>query len=60
MNFGEDWASGCLWGEAWQIYDALPEAGGNFTDTANIHTNGTSETSVLSRGPLDSGEFKQV
>jgi hypothetical protein len=26
-----------------QVYDAFREAGGNFVDTANVYTNGTSE-----------------
>jgi aryl-alcohol dehydrogenase-like predicted oxidoreductase len=30
--------------EAKKIYDAFREAGGNFVDTANIYTNGTSES----------------
>ena len=37
--------------EARQIYDAYRAAGGNFIDTANVYTNGTSETFL--------GEFMQ-
>ena len=34
---------GCLQGRSRKIYDAFRDAGGNFIDTANIYTNGTSE-----------------
>ena len=44
MTFGEDWGWGSGKDEARKIYDAYREAGGNFIDTANIYTNGTSET----------------
>src|SRR5258708_25808097 len=44
MTFGEDWGWGSPRDEARQIYDAFREAGGNFVDTANVYTNGTSET----------------
>jgi aryl-alcohol dehydrogenase-like predicted oxidoreductase len=44
MTFGEDWGWGTAKGEARKVYDAFREAGGNFIDTANIYTNGTSET----------------
>ena len=37
--------------EARKVYDAFREAGGNFIDTANIYTNGTSESFL--------GEFMQ-
>ena len=45
MTFGEDWG----WGapqrrRARRLLDAYLEAGGNFIDTANFYTNGTSET----------------
>jgi aryl-alcohol dehydrogenase-like predicted oxidoreductase len=43
MTFGEDWGWGSGKDEARQIYDAYRAAGGNFIDTANIYTNGTSE-----------------
>ena len=43
MTFGEEWGWGASGGESRQIYDAFLEAGGNFIDTANIYTNGTSE-----------------
>lgn len=44
MTFGEDWGWGSAKDEARTIYDAYREAGGNFIDTANLYTNGTSET----------------
>jgi aryl-alcohol dehydrogenase-like predicted oxidoreductase len=51
MTFGEDWGWGTGKDEARQIYDAYRAAGGNFLDTANVYTNGTSEEFV--------GEFIQ-
>jgi aryl-alcohol dehydrogenase-like predicted oxidoreductase len=44
MTFGEDWGWGAAKDEARKIYDAFREAGGNFIDTANIYTNGSSES----------------
>ena len=44
MTFGQDWGWGAARDEARKIYDTFREAGGNFIDTANIYTNGTSET----------------
>src|SRR4029077_9999076 len=44
MTFGEDWGWGSSKDEAKKIYDAFGEEGGNFIDTANIYTNGTSES----------------
>ncbi|QOY89401.1 aldo/keto reductase [Paludibaculum fermentans] len=44
MTFGDDWGWGSGKQEARTIYDAFREAGGNFIDTANIYTNGTSES----------------
>ncbi len=43
MTFGEDWGWGSSKKESKKIYDAFREAGGNFIDTANVYTNGTSE-----------------
>jgi aryl-alcohol dehydrogenase-like predicted oxidoreductase len=43
MTFGEEWGWGSAKDEARKIYDAYRTAGGNFIDTANIYTNGTSE-----------------
>jgi aryl-alcohol dehydrogenase-like predicted oxidoreductase len=44
MTFGEEWGWGSNKDEARKIYDAFREVGGNFVDTANIYTNGTSES----------------
>jgi aryl-alcohol dehydrogenase-like predicted oxidoreductase len=44
MTFGEDLGWGAPKDESRRMYDAFMEAGGNFIDTANIYTNGTSET----------------
>jgi aryl-alcohol dehydrogenase-like predicted oxidoreductase len=44
MTFGEDWGWGSSKDESRRILDAFLGAGGNFIDTANIYTNGTSET----------------
>jgi len=44
MTFGEDWGWGSSKDESRQILDAFFEAGGNFIDTANVYTNGSSET----------------
>jgi aryl-alcohol dehydrogenase-like predicted oxidoreductase len=46
MTFGEDWGWGAAKDDARKIYDAYREAGGNFIDTANIYTNGSSEKLV--------------
>jgi len=46
MTFGEDWGWGSSKGEARKVYEAYREAGGNFLDTANIYTNGSSERYV--------------
>lgn len=46
MTFGEDWGWGASKDESRQIFDAFVEAGGNFIDTANGYTEGTSEKMV--------------
>jgi aryl-alcohol dehydrogenase-like predicted oxidoreductase len=51
MTFGEDWGWGASPEESRKVYDAFLEAGGNFVDTANVYTNGTSERLL--------GEFMQ-
>src|SRR6202790_2432531 len=43
MTFGEDWGWGSSQEESRKVYDTFLEAGGNFIDTANVYTNGTSE-----------------
>ena len=51
MTFGDEWGWGAAKEESRKIYDAFREAGGNFIDTANLYTNGTSESLL--------GEFMQ-
>jgi aryl-alcohol dehydrogenase-like predicted oxidoreductase len=46
MTFGADWGWGSEKDEARQIFDAYLDRGGNFIDTANQYTNGTSERLV--------------
>jgi aryl-alcohol dehydrogenase-like predicted oxidoreductase len=43
MTFGEEWGFGEGKDECRKIYDAFTAAGGNFIDTANRYTDGTSE-----------------
>ena len=51
LTFGDDCGWGAAKDEAGKMYDAFREAGGNFIDTANTYTNGTSESFL--------GEFMQ-
>ncbi len=51
MTFGEEWGWGSPKDEARKVYDVFREAGGNFIDTANFYTGGTSEKFL--------GEFMQ-
>ena len=44
MTFGNDWGWGAVKDEAQKMYGAFREAGGNFVDTANYYTKGTSES----------------
>lgn len=44
MTFGEDWGWGSAADECARIFDAFADAGGNFIDTANYYTQGSSET----------------
>lgn len=43
MTFGVEWGWGADKSESKRIFDAFAEAGGNFVDTANRYTEGTSE-----------------
>lgn len=43
MTFGEDWGWGANKDESRKIFEAYAAAGGNFIDTADGYTNGTSE-----------------
>ncbi len=46
MGFGTEWKWGCDKEVSKQIFDAFANAGGNFIDTANRYTEGTSEKFV--------------
>jgi aryl-alcohol dehydrogenase-like predicted oxidoreductase len=43
MTFGEDWGWGAGEAECRRMLDRYTERGGNFIDTADLYTNGTSE-----------------
>lgn len=43
MTFGDDWGWGASKDESRRIYETFLEAGGNFIDTANVYTEGSSE-----------------
>ncbi|MFC1555594.1 aldo/keto reductase [candidate division KSB1 bacterium] len=51
MTFGTEWNFGVDKPEANKVYDTYLDAGGNFIDTANLYTEGTSEKFI--------GEFIQ-
>jgi aryl-alcohol dehydrogenase-like predicted oxidoreductase len=46
MTFGEEWGWGANKDESRKIFDGFAEAGGNFLDTADGYTDGTSEKMV--------------
>ncbi len=46
MTFGEEWGWGASADECKKMYEAYRNAGGNFIDTANRYTEGTSEKIV--------------
>jgi aryl-alcohol dehydrogenase-like predicted oxidoreductase len=46
MTFGTEWGWGASPEESREIFDAYATAGGQFVDTANCYTNGTSERLV--------------
>ena len=52
MTFGDDWGWGANKDESRVMFDAFLEAGGNFIDTANVYTSGSSEKML--------GEFIQA
>jgi aryl-alcohol dehydrogenase-like predicted oxidoreductase len=55
MTFGEEWGWGASLEECGKLFNAYLDHGGNFIDTANYYTNGSSETIVgeLSKGIRD-------
>src|SRR5512145_155009 len=46
MTFGENWGWGASKDECQRMFNGFAEAGGNFIDTANHYTDGTSEQIV--------------
>jgi aryl-alcohol dehydrogenase-like predicted oxidoreductase len=44
MTFGDEWGWGSSKEESRAVYEAFLESGGNFIDTADLYTNGTSES----------------
>src|SRR6202171_3884107 len=44
MTFGEDWGWGASAEVSGRMLDLFADAGGNVIDTADVYTNGTSET----------------
>ena len=46
MTFGQEWGWGGSAEDSRQMFDSFAKAGGNFIDTANFYTNGTSEKIV--------------
>jgi aryl-alcohol dehydrogenase-like predicted oxidoreductase len=44
MTFGEDWGWGASPDVSAKMLDLFADAGGNVIDTADVYTNGTSET----------------
>ena len=46
MTFGEEWGFGANKQDSFKMMEVFAEKGGNFIDTANMYTNGTSEKYV--------------
>lgn len=57
MTFGEEWGWGSSKEESRRIFRRFLDEGGNFVDTANLYTNGTSERYV---GDLMAGERERI
>jgi len=57
MTFGSEWGWGSEPDVAKAMFDTYAEAGGNFVDTANRYTNGTSERLVGEFVAADRGHF---
>jgi aryl-alcohol dehydrogenase-like predicted oxidoreductase len=57
MTFGEEWGWGASKEESRRIFNRFVEAGGNFIDTANLYTNGTSERYV---GEFMAGDRERI
>lgn len=57
MTFGADWGWGADKATSQAMFDLFASRGGNFIDTANLYTNGTSETYVGEFIKADRDEF---
>jgi aryl-alcohol dehydrogenase-like predicted oxidoreductase len=57
MTFGTEWGTGATPEESRRMFDAYVAAGGNFIDTANRYTEGTSERIVGECIASDRGRF---
>jgi aryl-alcohol dehydrogenase-like predicted oxidoreductase len=57
MSFGQEWGWGASKKESKAMFDAFTNAGGNFIDTANRYTEGTSERWVGEFVKSDRGHF---
>ena len=57
MTFGTEWSLGTDPAEARRIFDAYVDRGGNFIDTANLYSRGTSETLL---GQFWSGKRERI
>ncbi len=57
MTFGEEWGWGAHKDESRKMFDMFANAGGNFVDTADLYTNGTSEKMVGEFTKSDRGHF---
>lgn len=57
MTFGEDWGFGASKEVCHHVFNEYVERGGNFIDTANVYTNGTSEKLVGEFIAEDRGRF---
>lgn len=57
MTFGSDWGWGADAREARRQFDFYAEAGGNFIDTANFYTNGSSERMVGEFAAMERDRF---
>ena len=57
MTFGEEWGWGAPPEEARRVFDLFASRGGNFIDTANRYTDGTSEALVGELVAPDRGRF---
>jgi len=57
MTFGDDWGWGAPKDESRKIFEMFVEAGGNFIDTSNNYTNGTSEKFIGEFAKTDRDHF---